>query len=126
MDNSFTPDLVGAAVSTITQLAFSYVPGLNVKYAGLKKNIQNLVTAGIVLATTVVIYLAVLYKIFTILEGPLSVGDVIRVFFMTLVAKVTVGAVAPETEEVKMAGLQRGEQEKTKLIQKMRMRGMKI
>jgi len=125
MDNSFTPDLVGAAVSTVTQLAFSYVPGLNVKYAGLKKNIQNLVTAGIVLATTIAIYLAVLYKLFT-LEGPLSIGDAIRVFFMTLVAKVTVGAVAPEMEEVKMAGLQRDEVEKVKLIQKMKLRGMKL
>jgi len=125
MQTSFTPDLIGSVVSTITQLLFSYFPGLNTRYAGLKKGIQNLVTTGLVLLTTVAIYLATIYNIL-VLEAPLTVGDIIRVFFMTLIAKVAVGVVAPETEAVTVVTLQRDERERMALTQKLRAKGVRL
>jgi len=125
MQASFTPDLIGSVVSTITQLLFSYFPGLNTRYAGLKKGIQNLVTTGLVLLTTVAIYLATIYNIL-VLETPLTVGDIIRVFFMTLIAKVAVGVVAPETEAVTVVTLQRDERERMALTQKLRAKGVRL
>lgn len=125
MQTSFTPDLIGSVVSTITQLLFSYFPGLNTRYAGLKKGIQNLVTTGLVLLTTVAIYLATIYNIL-VLETPLTVGDIIRVFFMTLIAKVAVGVVAPETEAVTVVTLQRDERERMALTQKLRAKGVRL
>jgi len=125
MQTSFTPDLIGSVVSTITQLLFSYFPGLNTRYAGLKKGIQNLVTTGLVLLTTVAIYLATIYNIL-VLETPLTVGDIIRVFFMTLIAKVAVGVVAPETEAVTVVTLQRDERERMAITQKLRAKGVRL
>jgi len=125
MQASFTPDLIGSVVSTITQLLFSYFPGLNTRYAGLKKGIQNLVTTGLVLLTTVAIYLATIYNIL-VLETPLTVGDIIRVFFMTLIAKVAVGVVAPETEAVTVVTLQRDERERMAITQKLRAKGVRL
>lgn len=54
---SVTPELLSAIAGVLIALAFSYIPGLNTKWASLPAELQRLIMAGLMLIVSAVIFL---------------------------------------------------------------------
>lgn len=52
-----SPEILVVIAGAILSLAFSYIPGLNTRYAALDETTKRLVMASILLVVTVVIYI---------------------------------------------------------------------
>lgn len=53
---ALTPAILAAISGAVLSLAFSYIPGLNVRFAELTPEIKRLVMAGLLLVISAVIY----------------------------------------------------------------------
>jgi putative flippase GtrA len=51
-----SPELLSSIAGIVLSLVFSYVPGLNVRFATLRQEIKRLVMAGLLLLTSVIVF----------------------------------------------------------------------
>lgn len=100
-----TPILLGSVAGTVLSLLFSYVPGLNVKFAGLSPDSKRLVMLGVLLLTSLTLYGL---RCGGIIDTGFAcdrngVIQLITIFFMALIGNQSVYAIVPVPTSVKVA-----------------------
>jgi hypothetical protein len=100
-----TPEILSTLAGAALSLLFSYVPGLNTRFAELSPDIKRLVMAGMLLLTT-----AALYGLSCggILQTGLTCDQpglvrAIYTFFLALIANQSTYSISPQTSSVKSA-----------------------
>jgi hypothetical protein len=94
---------------TVLSLFFSYIPGLNAKFAALRPEAKRLAMAGMLLVVSVGVFSVGCWPP---LAGPLGLpvecsaagaASLVRIFFGALVANQAAFLLSPETRSVKEA-----------------------
>ena len=96
-----TSDLLASISGIVLSLVFSYIPGLNTKFAKLDSGIKRLIMAGLLLITAGAAFGLSCAKIFPTVacsqEGALGL---VKVFVMALIANQSAYLISPEPASV--------------------------
>ena len=102
----FTPEVIGGLVAAFLALLFAYFPDLNTAYAKLASTGKSLIMIGLLLATTLVIWLLTSSGAIQTTE-PITWFLAGKVFVLALIVNQSTFTVSPQTKAVKAAKLTR-------------------
>ena len=103
-----TADTLSGIVGVLLSLAFSYIPGLNSKFAGLEPVYKRLIMAGLLLICSLAIFGLACVGWLSAYGLELScdvygVQKLIGIFIMAMVANQSAYQLSPETMSVRIA-----------------------
>ena len=100
-----TPALLGSIAGVMLSLVFSYVPGLNVKFAALAPEIKRLVMLFVLLVTSLALYGLTCEKVIDtgLTCDRAGVMQLITVFITALVSNQSTYSISPLPQSVKAA-----------------------
>ena len=104
-----TPEFLALVAGLILSLAFSYIPGLNVAYAGLSEEAKKAIMAGLLLLTSIVL---VVFSCTGIVATSIMCDKpglilLAWIFIQALIANQSIYKITPKTKAVKMAVIAR-------------------
>jgi len=108
-----TPELLAGAVAIILSLLFSYIPGLNTWYAGLKDEFKRLLMLGLLVLVAIVVYALACWQLLEDLTGIILTCDrsgligMIRILVVAIIANQSVYSISLRTEAVRTAKSER-------------------
>ena len=100
-----TPESLALLAGAVLSLIFSYVPGLNSKFAGLQPEVKRSIMAGLLLVVAVVCYLLgcagfITTGISCTQEGIVQLA---MIYVLSIVANQGTFSITPQTAVVKLA-----------------------
>ena len=104
-----TAELLTGAAAIILSLIFSYVPGLNTKYAGLKVEYKRLIMLGLLVLVAGASYGLACWGILPDLAGIAMTCDqqgliaLVRLLVIAIISNQSAYSISPRTEAVKIA-----------------------
>jgi hypothetical protein len=100
-----TPEFLAAVAGVVLSLAFSYIPGLRVAFAGLMPEVKRLVMLGLLAAVAIVI---MLLSCSGVVSSGLScdragIVQIIWIFILAMIANQTAYQISPQPVDVQAA-----------------------
>ena len=103
-----TPELLVSIAGIILSLAFSYVPGLAAKFAGLESVYKRLITLGLALVAAVGVFgLSCAGLIDSVTCDQAGGWNLLQLFIYAAIANQAAYTLSPETQVVQDAKLER-------------------
>lgn len=97
-------ELLASIAGIVLSLVFSYIPGLNSKFAKLDGGVKRLIMGGLLLVTAGAAFGLSCAKIFpTVACSQDGALGLVRVFVMALIANQSAFLISPETQAVRAA-----------------------
>ena len=96
----FTPEVVAGIVGVILSWLFGWFPGLNTWYAALKSEVKSGIMLGLLALVSVGVYLLAFYGVLQTAE-PITVWNLLTVFFAATVLNQTAYMITPQAQVVK-------------------------
>jgi hypothetical protein len=107
-----TAEILSLTAGTALSLVFSYVPGLNAKFAALDPTVKRLWMLGLLLLSALGVFgLSCAGWVFGgigVTCDQAGIQKLVEVFFLAAIANQTSYALSPETKKVQAAKLGRG------------------
>jgi uncharacterized protein with PQ loop repeat len=92
---SFTPELIVGIVGALLSLVFSYFPAVSTWYSALKTEAKSGIMLGLLVLSSVTVYLLVLYGVLPATE-PITWQMLVRVLFAAIVANQSTYLLSPQ------------------------------
>lgn len=107
-----TEELLSALAGIILSLAFSYIPGLNVKFAALTEEYKKLSMLGLLVLVAGIVFGLTCTKYGAMLGIPLTCDEaggvaLLKILLAAAVANQTAYKLTPQTQGVRLAKLPR-------------------
>ena len=103
----FTPTMISGVIAVLLSVAFAYIPKLRIWFAGLVSQTKSYIMLGLLIFTSVIIYLLAYYGILVTSE-PVTVVTLIQVILTTIATNQGTYLILPEARDVVTARNARG------------------
>lgn len=101
---NLTPEVLAGIIGVILSLSFSYIPGLNVKFAALEPTHKRLIFLGLALATVAAVFgLSCANVIIGFSCDKLGIISALKIFGATAIASQVASGITPQMASVNVA-----------------------
>jgi hypothetical protein len=108
MQTQLSPVLLASVIAVAMSLGFTYIPGLNAKFAELTKDVKQAIMGGLTILIAIAVYVLACTPTlgFTFVECPTGgIWELVAIIIAALVANQGVFAASPQPTAVKEAKL---------------------